>query len=872
MMLKNLYKLFLLLLISIPSQAQVSLDEKGNIDYANPKEYEIQKIVFSGVQYTDTNICKLLTGLYEGQTLMIPGEKTSLAVQNLWKQGLFDDVKIFASKIEENKIWLEIQLKEHPRLAAAPLFSANVKKSEVDDLREKINLSKGDIITRNVIIRSENIIKTYYSDKGYYNAEVKINEIVDTASGKYSTKLNVEITRNKKVKIRKINITGNDHVSDSKLKHLMKKTKEKSIFNPFMGCDTLLFQSFKKLFVRDSISIEENFLNYVSERVNIRIFKSAKFLKEEYNKDRLTIIDKYNELGYRDSKILHDTIVRSGENTVDINIDLKEGKKYYFRNITWVGNTIYSERELNLILKISKGDVYNQKELETNLSYNPNGFDVYSLYMDNGYLFFSATPVETAIENDSIDLEIRIIEGKQAYINKVTIRGNTKTKDHVVIREIRSKPGQLFNRSDIIRTTRELAQLKYFNAEKIIPDIIPNPVDGTVDIEYSVEETSSDQLELSGGWGMGRLIGTLGVSFNNFSTKNFFKKSAWSPLPSGDGQKLSVRGQTNGKYYQAYNASFTEPWLGGHKPLAFSVSVYYSSQTNGLAKSDSNRQSIGILGASVGLGSRLKWPDDYFSIYNEISYRNYKLKNYYSTFNFTDGSSNNLNYSLTLSRNSIDAPIYPRSGSEISLMMQLTPPYSLFNNKDYSKLEDVDKYNWIEYHKWKLTASVYTKLAGNLVLSVRTKFGFLGSYNKKIGVPPFERFYLGGDGLSGFSLDGRELIALRGYTNNSLTPRNDAGYVGGSIFDKFTVELRYPISLNPMATVYVLGFAEAGNAWAKWKDFNPFDTYRSAGVGVRVFLPMFGILGLDWGYGFDNIPGVGKGGSQFHFSINQSID
>jgi len=872
MMLKNLYKLFLLFIISIPLQGQVLLDEKGNIDYTNPKEYEIQKIVFSGVQYTDTNICKLLTGLYEGQTLMIPGEKTSLAVQNLWKQGLFDDVKIYASKIEENKIWLEIHLKEHPRLAAAPLFSANVKKSEVDDLREKINLSKGDVITRNVILRSENLIKTYYYDKGYYNAEVKIKEIIDTTSGKYSTKLNVEIARNKKVKIRKINISGNDHVSDFKLKRLMKKTKEKSVFKPFMGSDTLLFQTVKKLFVRDSVSIEDNFLNYVSERVNIRIFKSAKFLKEEYNKDKLTIIDKYNELGYRDSKILHDTVVRSGENTVDINIDLKEGKKYYFRKITWVGNTIYSERELNSILKISKGDVYNQKELETNLSYNPNGFDVYSLYMDNGYLFFSATPVETAIENDSIDLEIRIIEGKQAYINKVTIRGNTKTRDHVVIREIRSKPGQLFNRSDIIRTTRELAQLKYFNAEKIIPDIIPNPADGTVDIEYSVEETSSDQLELSGGWGMGRLIGTLGVSFNNFSTKNFFKKSAWSPLPSGDGQKLSVRGQTNGKYYQAYNASFTEPWLGGRKPLAFSVSVYYSSQTNGLAKSDSNRQSIGILGASVGLGSRLKWPDDYFTLYNEISYRNYKLKNYYSTFNFTDGSSNNLNYSLTLSRNSIDAPIYPRSGSEISLMMQLTPPYSLFNNKDYSKLEDVDKYNWIEYHKWKLTASVYTKLAGNLVLSVRTKFGFLGSYNKKIGVPPFERFYLGGDGLSGFSLDGRELIALRGYTNNSLTPRNDDGYIGGSIFDKFTVELRYPISLNPMATVYVLGFAEAGNAWEKWKDFNPFDTYRSAGVGVRVFLPMFGILGLDWGYGFDNIPGVGKGGSQFHFSINQSID
>jgi len=872
-MLKNTFKLLILLFFSIPLQAQISLDDKGNIDYATPKEYEIQKIAFSGVQYTDTNICKLLTGLYEGQKIMIPGEKTSTAITNLWNQGLFDKVRLYATRVEENKIWLEIELKEHPRLAAQPLFSSNVKKSEVDDLREKINLTKGDIITPNVIQRSQNTIKTYYHDKGYYNAEIKIKEIIDTASGKYSTKLNIDITRNKKVKVRKINITGNDHVSDFRLKRLLKKTKEKTVFNPFMGCDTLLFQSVKKLFVRDSISIEDNFLNYINERVNLRIFKSAKFLKDEYNKEKLAIIDKYNELGYRDSKIIADTIIRSGENTVDINIDIKEGRQYFFRKITWIGNTIYSERELNAILKVKKGDIYNQKQLETNLSYNPEGYDVSSLYMDNGYLFFSANPIETAVENDSIDMEIRIIEGKQAYINKVSIRGNTKTKDHVVIREIRSKPGQLFNRSDIIRTTRELAQLKYFNAEKIIPDIIPNPADGTVDIEYSVEETSSDQLELSGGWGMGRLIGTLGVSFNNFSTKNFFKKSAWSPLPSGDGQKLSVRAQTNGKYYQAYNASFTEPWLGGHKPLALSVSVYYSSQTNGLSKSDSNKQAIGIAGASVGLGSRLKWPDDYFTLYHEISYRNYKLKNYYSTFDFTDGTSNNLNYTVTLSRNSIDAPIYPRSGSEVSLMAQLTPPFSLLNGKDYSKMAETDKYQWIEYHKWKLSASVYTKLAGNLVLSVRTKFGFLGSYNKKeLGVPPFERFYLGGDGLSGFSLDGRELIALRGYTNNSLTPRNSNGYIGGSIFDKFTVELRYPISLNPMATVYVLGFAEGGNAWDKWKDFNPFDIYRSAGIGVRVFLPMFGILGLDWGYGFDNIPGVGKGGSQFHFSINQSID
>ncbi len=873
MTLKNFYKLFILLVLSIPLQAQVIVDDKGTIDYASPKEFEIQKIAFSGVHYSDTNICKLLTGLYEGETLQIPGDKITKAVQNLWKQGLFDDIKLYATKIEDKKIWLEIQLKEHPRLSTTPLFSSNVKKSDVDDLRAKLNLTKGDVVTSNVILRSTDVIKKFFKDKGFYNVEADIKEVIDSSSTKYTAKLNIDVKKHKKVRIRKINFYGNNNVSAYKLKHLMKKTKEQTYFNPFMGLDTLVCQTIKKVFVPDSVSIEENFLNYVNSKIVLRIFKSSKFLRDEYEKNRITLIDKYNELGYRDSKILYDTIVKSGENTIDINIHLQEGRKYYFRNITWIGNTKYTDKELGSILKINKGDVYNQKELETNLSYNPNGFDVYSLYMDNGYLFFSATPVETRIENDSIDLEIRVIEGKQAYINKVTIRGNTKTNDHVVIREIRTKPGQLFNRSDIIRTTRELAQLKYFNAEKIVPDIIPNPTDGTVDIEYSVEETSSDQLELSGGWGAGRLIGTLGVSFNNFSMHNFFKKAAWQPLPSGDGQKLSVRVQTNGIYYQAYNASFTEPWLGGKKPQALSVSVYYSSQTNGLKKSDALRQAINILGASVGLGIRLKWPDDYFMLYNEIGYQHYSLKNYVSSFSFTDGTSNNLNYSVTLSRNSIDAPIYPRSGSEISLMLQLTPPYSLFKSENYAKLTDEQKYQWIEYHKWKISAAVYTKLAGNLVLSARTKFGFMGAYNKSIGVPPFERFYLGGDGLSGYALDGREIIALRGYTNNSLTPRDKVGnLVGGSIFDKITMELRYPVSLNPSATVYVLAFAEGGNAWSNFKAFNPFDIYRSAGVGVRVFLPMFGILGLDWGYGFDKIPNVGKGGSQFHFSINQSID
>jgi outer membrane protein insertion porin family len=477
------------------------------------------------------------------------------------------------------------------------------------------------------------------------------------------------------------------------------------------------------------------------------------------------------------------------------------------------------------------------------------------------------------VDNDSIDIEIRIREGKQARINKVTVKGNSKTNDHVVIREIKTIPGQLFSRSDIIRTTRELAQLRYFNAETIKPVPTPNPEDGTVDIEYQVEETSSDQVELSGGWGGGMVVGTLGLSFNNFSARNIFKKNAWRPLPAGDGQKLSLRGQTNGKYYYSVSASFTEPWLGGKKPNSLSVSIYHSKQTNGYDSESSDYASLTINGGSVGLGKRLRWPDDYFTIFHSLSLQNYVLNNYGSLFSFSDGYANNLNYSLTIARNSIDAPIYARSGSEISLTLQLTPPFSMFSSKDYTNLSDQDKFKWIEYHKWKFKASWFFNLTGKWVLNTKARFGFVGFYNSDIGYPPFERFYLGGDGLSGYALDGRELIALRGYGNNTLTPKTGTNYVGGNVYDKFTVELRYPLSLNPNATIYGLAFMEGGNAWKSFKEFNPYNMYKAAGFGVRIFLPMFGMLGLDWGYGFDKVPGfTDAAGGQFHFSINQSID
>jgi len=811
--------------------SQISLTEDSVlIDYAKPLEYEIGGITISGVQNLDNNVLLMLSGLSVGDKINVPGDKITKAIENLWKQGLFEDIKISAVNIKGTLIFLDIFIKERPRLAK---FSfTGVKKSEADKLREEIKLTKGDVVTENVIIHSKNIIKNYFIDKGFLFTTVDIIQKNDTSVSN-SVVLFIDIKKNSKIKINKINIFGNTDIEAIKIKRAMDKSKEKHFY---------------------------------------RLFATSRFIEDDFEADKLLIINKFNELGYRDAKIIKDSVFKFNNKSVNINIFIEQGRKYYFRNISWVGNTKYTIDELNTILKTKKGDIYNQKALETNLYMNAEGRDISSLYLDDGYLFFSVTPVEVNVENDSIDMEIRIYEGKQAMINKVTISGNTKTNDNVIIREIRTKPGQLFSRSDIIRTQRELTQLRYFDQEKLAVNPKPNAANGTVDIEYVVEEASSDQVELSGGWGAGTIVGTLGLSFNNFAAGNFFKKGAWRPLPSGNGQKLSIRAQSNGRYYQSYNASFTEPWLGGKKPNALSVSAYHSVQTNGLAKSDSSRQSIVIDGISVELGKRLKWPDDYFTLYHGLNFQQYTLQNF-TSFTFQTGKSNNFNYSLVLGRNSIDAPIYPRSGSELSLTIQATPPFSLFWKKDISELTDQEKYRWIEYHKWKFSASLFTKLAGNLVLSSRTKFGFLGYYNSKLGHPPFERYYLGGDGLSGFALDGREIIGMRGYGNSTLTPKNSSGYIGGTIFNKYTLELRYPISLNPMATIYPLCFLEAGNSWSTFKTFNPFNVKRSAGLGVRIYLPMFGLLGLDWGYGFDAIPGdPGANKGQFHFSINQSID
>ena len=876
MIVKRLLFFLILALVWIPLRAQVSLGgDLMDFDYSAPRTYKVGGITVSGVLYLDNNVLISLSGLQVAEEIQVPGEKITKAIQNLWEQGLFDKIRITATKIDGDIIFLNIDLKERPRLTKYSF--SGIKKAAADDLKEKINIVAGDVVTDNMIIRTRNIITKHYTGKGFLNAQVNIRQVKDTTKGN-SVILYIAIDKMRRVRIDKINISGNDQVSAKVLRSTMKKTKERGVIQPFTAMDDILAESFKSLVHFKFKELPDYTMNSLSENLKFRIFKSSKYIEEDYAEDKLNIIKKFNEQGFRDAILIKDSIYRNNFNTINIDIKVEEGRKYYFRKITWIGNTKYSADELNGILRIRKGDVYNQEVLTSNLEFNPNSLDVKSLYLDDGYLYFTVMPVEVRVENDSIDLELRIREGKQAIINKVIFKGNTRTNDRVAIRELSTRPGQLFSRTDIIRSTQKLAQLKYFDAQKIEPVPIPNPNDGTVDIEYKVEETSSDQLELSGGWGNGRIIGTLGVSFNNFSARNIFRKEAWRPIPSGDGQKLSLRLQSYGKGYISYSASFTEPWLGGNKPTSLSVSFFHSLySTSTLAKSNPNYGSFRTDGLSLMLGKRLQWPDDFFSLVHSVSFTIYRLQNYANIFSFGNGNGtyNNLSYTIGLSRSSIDAPIYPTSGSDVSLNLQLTPPYSLFNNKDYSTLSDQEKYRWLEYHEWTVNTTFYKQLYSNLVFMFRAKAAFLGLYNRDIGITPFNRYFLGGDGLSGSNImDGRKIVGFRGYANEAMTPdyfRNKSE--GGTIYNKNTLELRYPVSLNPNSTIYLLAFLEAGNAWKNFRAFNPFDIKRSAGVGVRVFLPMFGILGLDWGYGFDEIPGIPSANKgQFHFSINQSID
>lgn len=817
------------------SYAQVESigSDDQQINFAQPKEYELGGITVSGIRYLDEGVLITLTGLNIGERFKIPGDKIATAIENLWKQGLLSDIKVTATKINGDRIFLNFELSERPRLSKFAF--SGISKNEADKLRDKLQLVKGKVITENLIQVTKNQVKDYYVEKGFLFVETTITTEKDTIGGPNQELMRISVSNKKRVKINKVTFHGNTQFESKKLRRKMKGSKEKGWY---------------------------------------KIFSSSKFSEEAFEKDKEKVIATYASKGFRDVSISKDSVYKFSDRTVNIDVWIDEGPKYYFRNITWIGNTKYPTSQLDQMLGIKKGDIFSQAKLDEGLFISQSSRDISSLYMDDGYLFFQVTPVEILVENDSIDIEMRIYEGKQATVNRVTVKGNSKTNDKVIMREIRTKPGQLFNRSDIIRTQQVLAQLGYFDQEKLNVTPHPNASDGTVDIEYIVEERPSDQLELSGGWGGGAgVVGTLGISFNNFSARNITKKGTWSPLPTGDGQKLSIRFQSNGRYFQSYNASFTEPWLGGKKPNSLSVSVFHSIQTDGLPKGNDDRSVLKISGASVGLGKRLKWPDDFFQSYNELTFQRYSLDNWSGTFLFSDGYSNNLNFEQTFSRNSVDGFIWIRSGSQLSFTLQLTPPFSLLDKgTDYATANAKEKYKWIEYHKWKFSGSWYKSLGTKFVLFSRTQIGILGFYNPDIGQSPFERFYLGGDGLSGFALDGREIIALRGYNNNTVTPRINGSTVGGTAYNKNTFELRFPVSLNPSATIYTLAFLEAGNNWLGTRNFNPLNLKRSAGVGVRIFLPMFGLLGLDWGYGFDEIegnPGVNKG--QFHFTIGQQF-
>ncbi len=834
------YLLIILILLEgagLLCSQDLDYDRLPVVDYSNPREYEIADITVTGVEFLQPQVLISISGLKVGKRITVPGDEITKAVDKFWDQGLFADVKISASKIEDGKIYLDIYLKEQPRLSR--LVVNGLKKGETQDLMEKLNVRTGSQVTRDLINNTERLIKDHFIGKGFFNTEVEITQVEDTLRAN-SVRLLIDVRKNHRIKIEDVIFEGNQVYDDKKLRRIFKNTK----------------------------------------KVNINIFKASKFIRSEYKEDKQKLIDFYNENGYRDAKILGDSLIfLQEENRLLLRIFLQEGSKYYFRNIRWVGNTIYPSSLLSAVLGIEKGDVFDQSLLSKRLEVDEDA--VSSLYLDNGYLFFQVDPVEVNVENDSIDFEMRIYEGKQATINNIIISGNTKTNEHVIRREIRTKPGELFSKSDIIRTVRELAQLGHFDPEKIEPVPIPNPVDGTVDIEYKLVERANDQLEISGGWGAGMLVGTIGLRFSNFSAREMLNPKAWRPIPSGDGQTLSIRAQTNGKYYQSYNISFIEPWFGGKKPNSLAVSFFHSIMNNSYTIWDAGTSSMKITGASVGLGRRLKWPDDFFTLYNEFSFQQYNLNDWTGYFQFSNGASNNISFKTVLARKSIDQLIYPRRGSDFSLSLQLTPPYSLFNHKDYSILPSSEKYRWIEYHKWLFRADWYISLAGNLVLATRAHFGYLGHFNNDLGPSPFEAFDVGGDGMSGYNLYGYDIIALRGYENGSLTPRvdqegnvtsNGIGTKSGNVYTRMYLELRYPITLNPSATVYVLGFLEGGNAWYSIDQFNPFLVKRSAGIGLRAFLPMFGLLGIDWGYGFDPVPGFPDANrSQFHFTIGQQF-
>ena len=856
-----------------------NLDDVPEISYNTPKKYEIADIKVNkpaNSGYEDFTLIGF-SELAVGDIIEVPGPEITNAVKKFWRQKLFSDSKILATKVEGNKIWLEIKLSERPRISS--ILYSGMKKSEQQELGSKIGLMVDLQITPHAMDRAKTIIKKYFDEKGYNNADIKITEEPDLSKENYVV-LHIDVTKKDKTKVNSIIIEGNDQVSVATLEKAMKKTRHKSNFNAWL----------------------RNFL------------RSTKFVPESYEEDKELLIAKYNELGYRDATITWNTVTTSVKSDkVDIKIKVEEGNKYHIRDIKWVGNTKYETWKLQTQLNMKPGDVYNQKKLIERLS-SDDGAVMNLFYQNNGYLFSHADPVEVNLANDSVDLEIRISEGPVATIRRVSISGNDRVYEDVVRRELRIRPGALYSRDDIVRSMREIAQMGHFDPEQLSnPDIVPDAESGTVDIGLPLVSKANDQIEFSAGWGQTGIIGKLSLKFTNFSLKNLLNPSTYKGIiPQGEGQTLTLSAQTNAKYYQSYSVSFFDPWFGGKRPNSLSVGAYYSRQTDinsrylnnsyygynpyssygygsgyGYGSSygsgygdysvaaDPNK-SIQMIGVSVGYGKRLTWPDDYFTVQAELSYQLYRMKDW-AYFIVKNGTSNNLSLNLSLSRRSIDNPVYTRRGTDFSLSLQVTPPFSMWDGKDYKNMksdesgyENGDKYKWVEYHKWKFKSKTFTSLAGpevkrTPVLMTRAEYGFVGYFNK-YKKSPFETFYVGGDGMSGYSSTyATETIGLRGYENGSLSSN-------ASAYTRLALEMRYPLILEPSSTIYVLGFVEAGNAWSDLKDFNPFQLKRSAGFGARIMLPMIGLMGIDWAYGFDSPNSYSaRSGSQFHFVIGQEF-
>lgn len=840
----NFKKLYITALLCLCPLFLVAQGEKSTngviVNYEKPANYIVGGVDVEGVKYLNKDQIIALTGLKVGQKVKVPSEELTAVVKRVWLQRYFENVAISIDSLVPTRdtAYFKLTLTERPRVSKWSFLG--VKSGERSDLQEKLSLRRGAELSEYGIKTNVGIIKSYYKEKGFQNCEVDVIQERDTVI-KNAVRVTFDVKKGAKVKIKLIEFEGVHNVKEGKLVKAMKNTRD------------MRFRNF---------------------------FSSKKFKEKEYENDKRAMIEAFNEAGFRDAKIISDSMYYIEPNRLAIKFKIDEGKRYYFRNITWTGNSLYTEEELNNVLMIKKGDVYDVVNMNKRLNGDPKKqfMDVGTMYRDLGYLFFNVIPVELNIVGDSVDVEMRMVEGKPATFNNIIVSGNTITNEKIVRRQIFTKPGYLYSQSMFERSIREISSMGHFDPEHAMDPskgytLIPNQMTNTVDVAYNVLEKPNSQLELSGGWGGYSFVGTVGVSFNNFSVKRMFDKGAWRPVPLGDAQVLSLRFQTNGTYYTAASVSFMEPWLFGKKPTSFSLSGYYTRQTNSYYFYQNPDEYFEVYGVAASLGSRLKWPDNYFVLYHELSWQAYNLHDWGYNFLFSTGQSNNFSYKATLSRNSTDQQVFPRQGSDFTFSVQLTPPYSLFRdpNLDYNSMSDQERYRWIEYHKWTFKGALYTKIVGDLILMARAQFGYLGSYNKKWGYSPFEGYQVGGDGMSGYNTYGSEIIALRGYENYSLTPVNEDGVYSGHIYDKFTLELRYPLVLQPSSTIFALLFLEGGNCWDKIEKFNPFEIKRSAGVGLRVMLPMVGLLGIDWGWGFDPILNKERSGSQFHFVIGQQF-